>query len=98
MLCRLTLSLRSENAIATSMKAWKPKPFLKWPGGKRWLAPAIALILGRRPHRYFEPFVGGGAVFFALNPQRAFLADICEDLINSYRIVRAHPEPLLRRL
>ena len=37
-------------------------------------------------------------MFFALNPQRAFLADICEDLINSYRIVRAHPEPLLRRL
>jgi len=64
-------------------------PFLKWPGGKRWVADQIAEII--RPHLtrdYYEPFLGGGAVFFRLQPKRATLSDINGDLINTYHAVR----------
>jgi DNA adenine methylase len=80
------------------VKIQPPKPFLKWPGGKRWLAPAIALLLGDRPQRYLEPFLGGGALFLALNPHTAVLADSSEELINCYIAVRNKPERLIRRL
>lgn len=77
------------------------RPFLKWAGGKRQLLPEI---LGRLPSsigRYHEPFVGGGAVFFALaergllSPQRARLADINADLVNAYQVVRDRVETLI---
>ncbi len=67
------------------------KPFLKWPGGKRWAADRIALIsksyLGSKG-TYFEPFLGCGAVFFALTTKKAVLSDINTELINTYRMVR----------
>ena len=77
----------------------KVKPFLKWPGGKRWSAPQIAEII--RPHlngRYFEPFLGSGAVFFTLLPSKATLGDINEDLINTYRQVRDRPSEIIKRI
>ena len=80
------------------MKIPPPKPFLKWAGGKRWLGAAIALLLGDRPQRYCEPFLGGGAVFLALNPRTALLSDASKDLINCYDIVRNQPERVIRRL
>jgi DNA adenine methylase len=65
------------------------KPFLKWPGGKRWAAARIAaLIRPRLSGRYFEPFLGGAAVFFSLRPTQSLLSDVNPDLINTYRIVR----------
>ena len=65
------------------------RPFLRWAGGKRWLAPAIrALVADLSPRHYFEPFLGGGAIFFTLRPKRASLSDINEDLINTYVQVR----------
>jgi len=70
-------------------------PFLRWAGGKRWLAPDLAPlikgILKRTKGTYFEPFLGSGAVFFAVAPRRAELSDINEDLINSYHWVRRDP-------
>lgn len=75
------------------------KPFLKWPGGKRWLAKTIAgIIKPRLNRRYYEPFLGGGAVLFALRPRTATLSDINPELINVYRQVRDHPEKVLARL
>lgn len=65
-----------------------PRPILKWAGGKRQLLPAL---MRRVPHRYgtyFEPFFGGGALFFALRPSRAVLADANARLIRMYRGVR----------
>ena len=59
------------------------KPFLKWPGGKRWIAKKLALtITARLKGKYYEPFLGGGAVFFALRPKDATISDINSDLIN----------------
>jgi DNA adenine methylase len=75
------------------------KPFLKWPGGKRWLAAKVAKDL--RPNvtgRYIEPFAGGAAVFFALQPAAATLSDINADLINTYVQVRDRADELIATL
>jgi DNA adenine methylase len=75
------------------------KPFLKWPGGKRWILPHIkGLLDGRTFGTYIEPFLGGGAVFFGLRPERAILADINSDLIMTYRQVKESPLEILDRL
>jgi len=67
-------------------------PFLKWAGGKRWLAPKLAPFLidelNRNRGCYIEPFVGAGAMFFAIQPEKAVLSDINEELINVYKEVR----------
>lgn len=64
--------------------------FLKWPGGKNWFIKYLNTILPEDFHyeRYVDPFVGGGSVFFALNPQNALLADINGELITTYQAVR----------
>jgi DNA adenine methylase len=76
----------------------KAKPFVKWAGGKRQLLPAIRLNLPKRFARYFEPFVGGGAVFFDLEPPCAILSDANAELINCYLAVRDHVDELIRAL
>jgi DNA adenine methylase len=74
-------------------------PFLKSPGGKRWASERIVgLIRKRLTKTYYEPFLGGGSVFFAFNPERAILSDINEDLINTYQIVRDRAPDVIRRL
>ena len=67
------------------------KPFLKWPGGKRWFVEKHFDFLPQELQgRYIEPFVGSGAVFFALLPERAVLSDISDDLISTYRGIQNH--------
>jgi DNA adenine methylase len=66
----------------------KLAPFLKWPGGKRWLVPKYSHCFPKQYKRYFEPFLGGGAVFFFLNPLKATLSDINQDLITLYQVMR----------
>jgi hypothetical protein len=61
------------------------RPFLKWAGGKRQLLPSLLRYAPRDAATYFEPFIGGGALFFALQPKRAVLADVNERLIRTYR-------------
>lgn len=76
-----------------------PKPFLKWAGGKTQLIEDIEEILPRGIQTYFEPFLGGGAVFFHLaNTQRieaAVLNDWNSELMDTYRIVRDFPDDLI---
>ena len=87
------------NGHEDSLTAKSVLPFLKWPGGKRWLVPALLTTIRRSEFRtYYEPFLGGGALFFALKPVRAVLSDINYDLINTYRQVKCHPSDLIRRL
>jgi DNA adenine methylase len=64
------------------------RPILKWAGGKRQLLPALRRRVPKQYGTYFEPFFGGGALFFALRPARAVLADANERLIRMYRGVR----------
>ncbi|HEV8285202.1 MAG TPA: Dam family site-specific DNA-(adenine-N6)-methyltransferase [Chitinophagaceae bacterium] len=64
--------------------------FLKWAGGKRWLISKADRLLPdlNKVNRYFEPFLGGGSMFFHLQPQTAYLSDVNADLINSYLVIR----------
>ncbi len=73
-------------------------PIIKWVGGKTRLLPEIAARLPRQFGRYYEPFVGGGAVFFHLAPEQAVLSDRNADLIATYRAVADDPDGVLRRL
>jgi DNA adenine methylase len=63
-------------------------PFLKWAGGKRWLSQHAERLVPLKFGHYREPFVGGGAMFFALAPTRGVLSDINEDLICCYRQIK----------
>jgi DNA adenine methylase len=74
------------------------RPFLKWAGGKRQLLPLLRQHAPANPHRYFEPFVGGGALFFDLQPRRAVLADVNERLIRAYEGVRGSVDKVIRLL
>ncbi len=71
--------------------------FLKWAGGKRWLAPLIRDCIGS-VEEYVEPFLGGGAVYFELSPLRAMLSDANADLIDAYIGVKSDPAKVVSRL
>jgi len=64
-------------------------PFLKWAGGKRWIADRLVKLLSTGSGTYIEPFLGGGAVFFALQPAHAILSDSNPELINAYKALVA---------
>ncbi|MBS1767659.1 MAG: Dam family site-specific DNA-(adenine-N6)-methyltransferase [Acidobacteria bacterium] len=74
------------------------EPFLKWAGGKRWLALQLRGLLGVYHGRFFEPFLGGGSIFFGLTPPNAMLSDVNSELIETYMVVRDHPEELIKEL
>ena len=74
------------------------KPFLKWAGGKRWLASTIKDIIHPCIRPYCEPFLGSGAVFFSLAPRGALLADANPELINTFICVRDQPDALVDSL
>lgn len=79
----------------------KTKPFLTWVGGKSLLAKHIIPRLPSDFKAYHEPFVGGGAVFFSLEPCQqidAVLSDVNPELINCYTVVRDHPTKLIHSL
>lgn len=67
------------------------KPFLNWAGGKRWLVSRHAVILDAPCERLVEPFLGSGAVFFHLEPERALLSDANPRLIETFAAVRDAP-------
>lgn len=76
----------------------KPKPFLRWAGGKRRSIPFLEKHLPRNFKRYFEPFLGAGSLFFHINPSNAFLSDKNRCLIECYNAVKEDPELVSRYL
>ena len=76
--------------------------FLKWLGGKRKLLSQIDHFLPSKINRYFEPFLGGGSMFFYIkqkyNPRHCVISDINEDLIESYKAVRDSPKDLIKNI
>lgn len=76
----------------------KAEPILKWAGGKRQLLYRLLPLVPEYTGKYIEPFVGGGAMFFALNPTRAVLADSNAELINLYKTVAKSPEEVIEIL
>lgn len=73
-------------------------PFVKWAGGKRQLIPQIRERMPKQYHNYYEPFVGGGAVFFELLPKKAVINDINRALINAYQVICDKPQEFLREI
>ena len=75
-----------------------PRPFLKWAGGKTKLIQQYIPFFPKEFKAYYEPFLGGGAVFFYLNPSCGYLTDINAELINAYRCVKNDVEELIKIL
>ena len=73
-------------------------PLLKWPGGKRDLLKHLSLLVPKSFNRYFEPFLGGGALFFSICAYPATLSDANEDLIECYRAIRDKPTEVVAHL
>lgn len=73
------------------------RPLLKWAGGKRALTDEITPLL-KGFDRYYEPFFGGGAVFFDLAPENSVLGDLNPELINCYKVTQTKPDELIEKL
>src|SRR3546814_18706947 len=67
-------------------------PFLKWAGGKRWFASNHMGLIPAFSGRYFEVFLGSGALFFSLSPKKATINDINIELVKAYTVVRENHE------
>ena len=80
------------------MKEVALQPFTKWTGGKRQLLPVIRELMPKKYNRYFEPFVGGGALFFDLAPKNAVINDFNAELINCYQQIKDNPQELIEIL
>ncbi len=75
------------------------KPFLKWAGGKRQIVPEILEhIPDKGIKTYYEPFLGGGAVLFSLQPQKARVNDLNKELVNVYLVIKNQVEALIQDL
>ena len=77
------------------MKNLSVTPFVKWAGGKRQLLTQIRERMPEKYDRYYEPFVGGGAVVFELLPKKAVINDINQSLVNAYRQICDKPEEFI---
>lgn len=73
-------------------------PVVKWVGGKRQLLDEIVPLLPKRITSYCEPFFGGGAVLFSIQPTKAIVNDLNQDLIIVYEVIRDDVESLLELL
>lgn len=95
--------------IASS--GYRPRPFVKWAGGKRQILPAVSGGMPESFGRYFEPFLGGGALFFHVAPADSkggkngrdgahplHISDLNRELVLAYQTIRDRPEDLLRAL
>ena len=92
-ICGIIVGMKS---ILNSKQALRP--FTKWTGGKRQLLSVIKSLMPESYNRYFEPFVGGGALFFELAPKDAIINDFNSELINCYQQIKDNPSELIKSL
>ena len=71
------------------------KPFLRWAGGKQWLSRALARLIPDEIGTYYEPFLGGGSLYFASLPSKAVLSDLNPRLVETYQELRDNPRELI---
>ena len=77
------------------MVARQISPVLKWAGGKTQLLAPITARMPKTYNRYFEPFIGGGAVWLAVTPEQAVINDTNEQLINLYRQMKENAHDVI---
>jgi DNA adenine methylase len=85
-------------SLQTMSGSQDTRSFLKWVGGKARTASLLASLAPPGFSRYVEPFLGSGAVFFAVAPERALLGDLNEELIMCFQHVRDAPEEVMALL
>jgi DNA adenine methylase len=73
-------------------------PVVKWAGGKRQILNDILKYIPKDISAYYEPFVGGGAVLFELQPKRAVINDVNEELMNIYQVIKDNVDGLIQDL
>lgn len=83
-----------QSSTANEFSPVVAKPILKWAGGKTQMLSELLPKVPSSYGRYIEPFFGGGALFFALQPKKAIVADSNPELINMYRQVTEHVEDI----
>ena len=76
----------------------KTQPFIKWVGGKRQVLNDLISSMPKTYKRFYEPFIGGGALFFHIMPKNGYISDINPDLINLYEVVRDNVHELVEDL
>ena len=91
-------SRRHHMAAKRTKRDRKAVPIVKWVGGKRQLLSALDPLLPKRIRTYCEPFVGGGAMLFHLQPDSAYVNDVNPELINLYEVIRDDVDSLLAEL
>lgn len=74
------------------------QPFTKWTGGKRQILSTLKSLMPESYNNYFEPFIGGGALFFDLAPKTACINDFNSELINCYQQIKYNPVELINLL
>lgn len=85
--------------IVTNESGLLPKPFLRWAGGKTWLIKYLAKIKEANFKNYHEPFLGGAATFFFLQPQgHSYLSDLNGDLIETYKEIKQNAQDAIKVL
>lgn len=90
--------MKAASSIVVATGSSTARPFIKWVGGKTKLLPTLLARLPRAVTRYHEPFLGGGALFFATAPQTALLSDVNADLIATYETVRDDVQSVIANL
>lgn len=90
--------LRVADENKPAMRATVARPFLKWVGGKRSILPELMVRLPEKYADYYEPFIGGGALFFNVQPKIAYLSDINFHLVLAYRAIRDDVDKLIPAL
>ena len=97
---RLPVRTKAFEKGSDDSRVRKATPFVKWAGGKRSLIDKLKNRLPQKFDAYFEPFVGGGALFFELCPHlnQANLSDANVDLMTTYRVIQTRPDELLASL
>lgn len=88
----MTSAIRSEVRASDALDHARLPPLFRWPGGKRWLVPRLREMMRPMTGRYVEPFLGGGALFFATAPDRSRVSDANADLMACYSAIRDAPD------
>lgn len=74
------------------------QPFIKWAGGKRQLLDKLCARMPSAYNKYYEPFVGGGALLFEIKPESAFINDINQELMHTYEAIRDSRDEFISRM
>jgi len=90
--------LASHGLLSVDASSRSASPFLKWAGGKSQLLDELARYFPSEFKRYFEPFLGGGAVYFFLQPKQSILSDANFELVNTYKVIASSVDQLILKL